>query len=86
MQIHRNFRGVNKRIRTIGSFVLILFTMGFMSGQDFKPKTSSELYHDLQRLNFLGNVLYVAAHPDDENTDSSPTSRIKLMQTLLICH
>ncbi|MCH1596154.1 MAG: PIG-L family deacetylase, partial [Flavobacteriaceae bacterium] len=39
-----------------------------MSGQDFKPKTSSELYHDLQRLNFLGNVLYVAAHPDDENT------------------
>ena len=68
MQIHRNLRGVNKLIRTIGSFVLILFTMGLMLGQDFKPKTSSELYHDLQRLNFLGNVLYVAAHPDDENT------------------
>ena len=68
MQLHKNFRGVNKLIRTIGSFVLIFFAMGFISGQDFKPKTSSELYHDLQRLNFLGNVLYVAAHPDDENT------------------
>ena len=68
MQLLRNFRGIKKLIRTIGSFAVILSTMGFMSGQDFKPKTSSELYHDLQRLNFLGNVLYVAAHPDDENT------------------
>ena len=68
MQLHKNFRGVNKLIRTIGSFVLIFSIIGFVSGQDFSPKTSSELYHDLQRLNFLGNVLYVAAHPDDENT------------------
>ena len=68
MHLHRNFRGINEFKRTILSFVLILSTMGFMSGQDFKPKTSSELHHDLQRLNFLGKVLYVAAHPDDENT------------------
>ena len=68
MQLHRNFRGIKKLIKTIGSFAVILSTMGFMSGQDFRPKSSSELYHDLQRLNFLGNVLYVAAHPDDENT------------------
>ena len=35
--------------------------------QPDKP-TSSEIYEDLQKLNFLGSVLYVAAHPDDENT------------------
>jgi LmbE family N-acetylglucosaminyl deacetylase len=35
--------------------------------QPVKP-TASEIYQDLQKLNFLGSVLYVAAHPDDENT------------------
>src|SRR5690606_36752044 len=30
---------------------------------------SAELYHDLQKLNFLGTALYIAAHPDDENTN-----------------
>src|SRR5688500_14466829 len=29
---------------------------------------SSEIYLGLQKLNVLGSVLYVAAHPDDENT------------------
>lgn len=35
-----------------------------------KPKTwnATELYEGIQKLNFLGSVLYVAAHPDDENT------------------
>ena len=32
-----------------------------------KP-TASELYHELQKLNFLGSAMYIAAHPDDENT------------------
>ena len=68
MQLHKNFRGVKKLMRSTLSFALIFAIVGFVGAQDFKPKTSSELYHDLQRLNFLGNVLYVAAHPDDENT------------------
>ena len=29
---------------------------------------SSEIYHNIKKLNFLGSVLYIAAHPDDENT------------------
>ena len=33
-----------------------------------KAQSAATLYHDLQKLNFLGSVLYVAAHPDDENT------------------
>lgn len=30
--------------------------------------SSSEILHGMKRLNVLGTVLYVAAHPDDENT------------------
>ena len=29
---------------------------------------AGSIYRDLERLNFLGSVLYIAAHPDDENT------------------
>ncbi len=32
-----------------------------------KP-TSAKLYQDIRKLNVLGSVLYIAAHPDDENT------------------
>lgn len=32
-----------------------------------KP-TSAEIYAKLEKLNFLGSALYIAAHPDDENT------------------
>jgi len=31
-------------------------------------QSSSEIYKQLNAFNFLGNVLYIAAHPDDENT------------------
>src|SRR5699024_3921137 len=27
-----------------------------------------EIYHELKKLNFIGSALYIAAHPDDENT------------------
>ena len=30
--------------------------------------TSAEIYLGLKKLNILGSVLYIAAHPDDENT------------------
>ncbi|WP_298536960.1 PIG-L family deacetylase [uncultured Algibacter sp.] len=35
-----------------------------------KPITpsASNIYESIQKLNFLGSVLYIAAHPDDENT------------------
>ena len=35
-----------------------------------KPQklNSGEIYNQIQKLNFLGSVLYIAAHPDDENT------------------
>lgn len=36
--------------------------------QSPKKPSSTEIHHNLQKLNFLGTALYVAAHPDDENT------------------
>ncbi|MFV0564461.1 MAG: PIG-L family deacetylase [Flavobacteriaceae bacterium] len=49
---------------------LLLITISCFTVWAQKPKTpaSAEIYESLQKLNFLGTVLYVAAHPDDENT------------------
>ena len=41
--------------------------MELVQGQP-KPLSSSEIYHGIQKLNTVGNAMYVAAHPDDENT------------------
>ncbi|HET8884724.1 MAG TPA: PIG-L family deacetylase [Salinimicrobium sp.] len=48
--------------------LLILFFPFFLSAQKPEPLSSSEIYQKLEKLNFLGSVLYIAAHPDDENT------------------
>ncbi len=46
------------------------FVLIFNSLQAQAPKkfTTSDIYNSVQKLNFLGSALYVAAHPDDENT------------------
>ncbi|OEJ98532.1 LmbE family protein [Flavivirga aquatica] len=51
------------------SFLIFTYFFCFYT-QAQKPKTpsSSNIYESIQKLNFLGSVLYVAAHPDDENT------------------
>ena len=45
---------------------LLLFALPGYS--QFHQPGSSEIKLKLKKLNFLGSVLYVAAHPDDENT------------------
>ncbi|MEH1009166.1 MULTISPECIES: PIG-L family deacetylase [Winogradskyella] len=49
---------------------LLLFISSIVSLQAQQPKkyNSSEIYEAVQKLNVLGSVLYIAAHPDDENT------------------
>lgn len=49
---------------------ILLLLLSFQIGLAQRPTkpTSVEIYHQIQKLNFLGSVLYVAAHPDDENT------------------
>ena len=49
-------------------FFGILLALNTVSAQAPKKLTSSEAFLALQKLNFLGTALYIAAHPDDENT------------------
>ena len=49
------------------AFLLLLSTTLAFAQKPTKPN-SVEIYNQIQKLNFLGSVLYVAAHPDDENT------------------
>ena len=49
-------------------FIAILVLPFCMLSQAPKKGTSADIYHSIQKLNFLGKALYVAAHPDDENT------------------
>lgn len=48
--------------------LLFVFISLSVFAQQPKTYTSNQIYHEIQKLNFLGSVLYVAAHPDDENT------------------
>lgn len=49
-------------------FTLFLFiSLLTFAQKPFKP-TTSEIFHQIQKLNFIGSVLYIGAHPDDENT------------------
>ena len=48
--------------------LLFLFFTIAATAQAPKKPTASEIHHDLQKLNFVGSALYIAAHPDDENT------------------
>ena len=48
-------------------FFLLLLNIKGLAQQPVKPN-AVEIYNQIQKLNFLGSVLYIAAHPDDENT------------------
>ncbi|KAB1158142.1 PIG-L family deacetylase [Flavobacterium luteum] len=47
---------------------LFYFTFQIIVAQQPTKPNAVEIYNQIQKLNFLGTVLYVAAHPDDENT------------------
>lgn len=49
------------------SLFLFIFCISPLFAQQPDKPTASEIYHQLQRLNFLGSAMYIAAHPDDEN-------------------
>ena len=51
-------------------FVIVLFfSVHFgATAQKQVAASSSEILHAMKRLNVLGTVMYIAAHPDDENT------------------
>ncbi len=55
-------------MRQLTFFVFIVCFSFNAIAQTPKTYTSSEILLQLKKLNVLGSVLYIAAHPDDENT------------------
>lgn len=60
-------------LRTMNKIItLIIFTFCFQyfysEAQTPATYNSADIYMQLKKLNVLGSVLYIAAHPDDENT------------------
>ena len=51
-------------------FFYALFLLGFcnLSYSQSTSQPSSEIYHNIEQFANTGTVMYVAAHPDDENT------------------
>ncbi|WP_047245445.1 PIG-L family deacetylase [Maribacter thermophilus] len=49
-------------------FICSFYFISTLTAQVPKTKSTSDIYHSIQKLNFLGTALYIAAHPDDENT------------------
>ena len=56
----------NLRKQILFPFFVVIFCVA--KAQTPKSYTSSEILLQLKKLNVLGSVLYIAAHPDDENT------------------
>jgi len=56
------------KIRVLTGILAGSFGFLISNAQSPKSYTSSEILLQLKKLNVLGSVLYIAAHPDDENT------------------
>src|SRR6201996_3065947 len=56
-----------KTARCVFLFAL-LFGFNWLFAQAPPSYSSADIYLQLKKLNVLGSVLYIAAHPDDENT------------------
>lgn len=54
-------------IRTT-TILFVLLSFSVLQAQPPRSYTSSEILLQLKKLNTVGSVLYIAAHPDDENT------------------
>lgn len=50
------------------AFIVVFLWWGVLHAQPPRSYTSSEILLQLKKLNTVGSVLYIAAHPDDENT------------------
>jgi len=57
-------------IKKSGFSLVLLFILNAPMG--FAQKSSTELYTQIKKLGVVGSVLYIAAHPDDENNSFLP--------------
>jgi LmbE family N-acetylglucosaminyl deacetylase len=58
---------IMKKPISIKLLIFYCFAQISFGQQPVKPN-SAAIYNQIEKLNFLGSVLYIAAHPDDENT------------------
>jgi LmbE family N-acetylglucosaminyl deacetylase len=56
---------MKKKILSLSVFLLISISNFAQKPQKL---TSNQIFEKVQKLNFIGTALYIAAHPDDENT------------------
>ncbi|WP_299890858.1 PIG-L family deacetylase [uncultured Lacinutrix sp.] len=54
--------------KIIATLLLTILIANISNAQQPQKLNASEIHDAIKKLNFLGSVLYVAAHPDDENT------------------
>jgi LmbE family N-acetylglucosaminyl deacetylase len=57
-----------KNKKTSSVFLLFLLLAFLSSAQPNERYNAVEIHQAIKKLNVLGSVLYIAAHPDDENT------------------
>ena len=50
------------------TYLIFLFALVLIKVDAQSQKTAGQIFSDIQKLNTVGTVLFVAAHPDDENT------------------
>jgi LmbE family N-acetylglucosaminyl deacetylase len=63
---HLSIKTMNKY--GFGIFLFIILFSGKVIGQSAPPSSLTDIKQAFKKANVLGSVLYVAAHPDDENT------------------
>ena len=62
--------------------LLSIQLIGTIQAQTYATYTSADIYQQMKKLNVLGSVLYIAAHPDDENNTFLPyLAKEKLYRT-----
>jgi len=64
-------KAVFQTLRPLFTLCFALFVSSLFAQVPYgpvKPATTGEILSNLKKLNVIGSVLYVAAHPDDENT------------------
>lgn len=76
------FSGLKSVRIAIPMVALFLLSMQAATAQNHIEKSASEILHDIQGLKSVGSALYLAAHPDDENTKMiTYLSKEKQLQT-----
>ena len=69
-----------QKLNILKHFLIPFFTVCFYFSQ--AQNNSAEIYLNLKKLNVLGSVLYIGAHPDDENNTLLPyLAKEKLYRT-----